>query len=110
VRAFLYSVEPFGPLDDQAWSVEQARGSTADCGSFARMKKVLVMAGLLFFVTGIVGLLHPDFTYHKAEEVAHVGPVRATVNEEKVAHVPAAVSVILLVAGLGLTVIGVKRR
>ena len=100
----MYSVEPFGPPDDQAWSVEQARGSTADCGSFARVEKVLVMAGLLFFVTGIVGLLHPDFTYHKAEEVAHVGPVRATVNEEKVAHVPAAVSVILLVAGLGLTV------
>lgn len=74
------------------------------------MKNVLVLAGLLFFVVGIVGLLHPDFTYHQTEEVAHVGPVRATVNEEKVAHVPAAVPVVLLVAGLGLTVIGVKRR
>jgi hypothetical protein len=74
------------------------------------MKKVLVIAGLLLFVLGIVALVHPDFTYHKTEEVAHVGPVRATVNEEKVAHVPAAVSVILLVAGLGLTVLGAKSR
>jgi hypothetical protein len=74
------------------------------------MKKVLVIAGLLLFVMGIVGLVHPDFTYHQTEEVAHIGPVRATVNDEKVAHVPAAVSAILLVAGLGLTVIGVKRR
>lgn len=74
------------------------------------MKKILVFVGLLFFMAGIVGLVHPDFTYHKTEEVAHVGPVRATVNEEKVAHVPAAVSVILLVVGLGLTVVGAKSR
>jgi len=74
------------------------------------MKKILVIAGLLFFVLGIVGLLHPEFTYHKTEEVAHVGPVHATVNEEKTATVPTAVSVILLVAGLGLTVLGVKSR
>jgi len=74
------------------------------------MKKFLVALGLLFFVLGIVGLVHPDFTYHKTEEVAHLGPMRATVNEEKVAHVPAAVSIILLVAGLGLTVMGVKKR
>ena len=74
------------------------------------MKKVLVIAGLLFFVLGIVGLVHPDFTYHKNEEVVHVGPVHATVNEEKVAHVPTPVSILLLVVGLGLTVVSVKRR
>jgi len=73
------------------------------------MKKVLLITGLLVFVVGIVGLVHPEFTYHKTEEVAHVGPVRATVNEEKTATVPVVVSVILLVAGLGLTVVGVKR-
>ena len=74
------------------------------------MKKTLVIAGLLFFVLGIVGLVHPDFTYHKTEEVAHVGPVHATVNEEKVATVPTFVSVVLLVAGLGLTVVGARSR
>jgi hypothetical protein len=73
------------------------------------MKKVFLITGLLVFVVGIVGLVHPEFTYHKTEEVAHVGPVRATVNEEKTATVPVVVSVILLVAGLGLTVVGVKR-
>jgi hypothetical protein len=74
------------------------------------VKKILVAIGLVFFVLGIVGVVHPDFTYHKTEEVAHVGPMRATVNEEKVAHVPTAASVILLLAGLGLTVMGAKRR
>jgi hypothetical protein len=74
------------------------------------MKKIIVIAGLLFFVLGIVGLVHPDFTYHKTEEVAHFGPVHATVNQEKVATVPTFVSVILLVAGLGLTVVGARSR
>lgn len=74
------------------------------------MKKILVAAGLLFFILGIIGLVHPDFTYHKTEEVAHFGPVHATVNEEKIATVPPFVSVLLLVAGLGLTVIGARRR
>jgi hypothetical protein len=74
------------------------------------MKKILLIAGLLVLVLGIVGLVHPEFTYHKTEEVAHVGPVRATVNEEKTATVPTAVSVLLLVVGLGLTVLGVKSR
>jgi uncharacterized membrane protein len=74
------------------------------------MKKTVLIAGLLFFVLGIAGLVHPKFTYHKTEEVAHVGPVRATVNEEKTAMVPTAVSVLLLVVGLGLTVLGVKSR
>ena len=73
------------------------------------MKKILLAAGLLLFVLGIVGVVHPDFTYHKTEEVAHLGPVHATVNEEKIATVPPFVSVLLLVAGLGLTVMGARR-
>ena len=74
------------------------------------MKKFLVTLGLLLFVLGIVGVVHPDFTYHKTEEVAHFGPVHASVNEEKIATVPTYVSVLLLVAGLGLTVVGVRNR
>jgi hypothetical protein len=74
------------------------------------MKKIFLIAGLLVFVLGIVGLVHPEFTYHKTEEVAHVGPVRATVNEEKTVTVPAVVAVLLVVAGVGLIVLAVKSR
>jgi hypothetical protein len=74
------------------------------------MKRFLVALGLLLFGLGIVGVVHPDFTYHKTEEVAHFGPVHASVNEEKIASVPTYVSVLLLVAGLGLTVLGVRKR
>jgi len=74
------------------------------------MKKVLLTVGLALFVLGIVGLLHPDFTYHKTEEVARLGPVHATVKEEKVASVPAFAAVAALVVGFGLTVLGARRR
>ena len=74
------------------------------------MKKIFLIAGLLVFVVGIVGLVHPEFTYHKTEEVAHVGPVRATVNEEKTVTVPAVVAILLVVAGVGLIVLGVRSR
>ena len=74
------------------------------------MKKIFLLAGLVVFVLGIVGLVHPEFTYHKTEEVAHVGPVRATVNEEKTVTVPAVVAILLVVAGVGLIVLGVKSR
>jgi uncharacterized membrane protein YhhN len=74
------------------------------------MKKIFLIAGLLVSLVGIIGLLHPEFTYHKTEEVAHVGPVRATVNEEKTVTVPAAVSILVLVAGIGLIVLGVRSR
>jgi hypothetical protein len=74
------------------------------------MKKIFLLAGLVVFVLGIVGLVHPEFIYHKTEEVAHVGPVRATVNEEKKVTVPAVVAILLVVAGVGLIVLGVKSR
>jgi hypothetical protein len=70
------------------------------------MKRFFVILGVILLVLGVVGLVHPVFTYHQQEEVAKIGPVKATVNEEKTVQVPAAVSILLLVAGLGLVVLG----
>ena len=70
------------------------------------MKRFAVILGVILLVLGVVGLVHPVFTYHQQEEVAKIGPVKATVNEEKAVQVPAAVSILLLVAGLGLVVLG----
>jgi hypothetical protein len=70
------------------------------------MKRLLVILGVILLVLGVVGLVHPNFTYHQQEEVAKIGPVKATVNEEKTAQIPAAVSIVLLVAGIGLVVFG----
>jgi hypothetical protein len=52
-----------------------------------------------------VGLVQPNFNYHQQEEVAKLGPIKATVDEEKTAQIPAAVSITLLLAGIGLVVL-----
>ena len=74
------------------------------------MKRFFVILGVILLVLGVVGLVHPDFTYHQQEEVAKIGPVKATVNEEKTVQVPAAVSILLLVVGLGLVVLGPRMK
>ena len=70
------------------------------------MKRFVIILGVILLVLGVIGLVHPTFTYHQQEEVAKIGPVKATVNEEKTAQIPPAVSIALLVAGVGLVLLG----
>jgi len=73
------------------------------------MRQAIAAIGILLIALGILGLVHPSFSYSKTEEVAKIGSLRATVKEEKNAEVPAAVSVIVLVAGIGLLVLNLRR-
>jgi hypothetical protein len=70
------------------------------------MKRFAVILGVILLLLGVIGLAHPDFTYHQQEEVAKIGPVKATVDQEKTARIPLAVSIVLLVAGIGLVLLG----
>ena len=74
------------------------------------MKQFLIILGVILLVLGVIGLVHPTFTYHQQEEVAKIGPVRATVNEEKTAQIPAAISITLLVVGIALVVLGPRMK
>jgi hypothetical protein len=70
------------------------------------MKRFVIILGVILLVLGVIGLVHPIFTYHQQEEVAKIGPLQATVNEEKTVEIPAAVSIVLLAAGIGLVLLG----
>jgi Flp pilus assembly protein CpaB len=70
------------------------------------MKRFVIILGVILLVLGVIGLVHPTFTYHQQEEVAKIGPVKATVNEEKTAQIPPAISIVLLVVGIGLVLLG----
>ena len=70
------------------------------------MKRFIIILGVVLLVLGVIGLVHPIFTYHEQEEVAKIGPMKAIVNEEKTLQVPAAVSLVLLAAGIGLVLLG----
>ena len=70
------------------------------------MKRFVMVLGILLLVGGVVGLVHPVFTYHKQEEVAKVGPFKATVDEEKTVQIPASLSIVLLVSGIVMVLLG----
>jgi uncharacterized membrane protein HdeD (DUF308 family) len=70
------------------------------------MKRFVILLGVLFLILGVIGLVHPSFNYHQQEEVAKIGPIKATVNEEKTAQIPTAASIAFLVAGVVLVLLG----
>jgi uncharacterized membrane protein HdeD (DUF308 family) len=74
------------------------------------MKRLVIGLGVLFLILGVVGLVHPAFNYHQQEEVAKIGPIKATVDEQKTAQIPVAVSVTLLVAGVVLVLLGPRMK
>ncbi len=74
------------------------------------MKRFVIILGFILLVLGVVGLVHPTFNYHQQEEVAKLGPVKATVDEEKTAQVPPALSITLLVAGIALVLLGPRMK
>jgi uncharacterized membrane protein HdeD (DUF308 family) len=74
------------------------------------VKRLVIILGVILLVLGVIGLVHPSFNYHQQEEVAKIGPIKATVDEEKTAQIPAAVSIVLLIAGIGLVVLGPRMK
>jgi uncharacterized membrane protein len=74
------------------------------------MKSFLIVLGIILLVLGVIGLVHPSFNYHQQEEVAKIGPLKATVDEQKTAEVPSAVSITLLAAGIGLILLGPRLK
>ena len=74
------------------------------------MKRFILVLGILLMLAGAVGLIHPRFTYNKTEEVAKIGPMQANVTHEEIIEIPIAVSILLLVSGIGLAVFGGKAK
>ena len=79
---------------------------TGDYGRVMRMKRLVIILGVVLLVLGVIGLVHPAFNYHQQEEVAKIGPIKATVDEQKTAQIPPAVAITLLVAGIALVLLG----
>jgi len=87
-----------------------SRSEIKDCGRFTRMKRFVIILGVILLVLGVVGLVHPIFTYHSKKKLQRSAPIKATVNEEKTVEIPAAVSIVLLAAGIGLVLLGPRMK
>ena len=70
------------------------------------MKRFVIILGILLLAGGVVGLVHPVFNYHRQEELAKLGPFNATVERETTAQIPAAHSIVLLISGIGMVLLG----
>jgi hypothetical protein len=81
-----------------------------DCDNVCVMKRFTVVLGIIFFLLGIVALVHPSFDYHKHEEVARIGPITATVDKPETASIPVAATAALFVSGLVLIVLGSRTK
>jgi len=47
---------------------------------FLAINRAIAAIAILLIVPGIVGLVHPSFTYHQTEEIAKIASLDATVN------------------------------
>ena len=72
------------------------------------MKRIAIALGILLVILGLVAFLHPNFEYHKHEELAKIGPVTATVDKQETATVPPLVAAVLVIAGAVLIILGPK--
>jgi hypothetical protein len=70
------------------------------------MKRLVMALGFIFVIAALVAFVHPEFDYHKREEVAKIGPVTATVDKEQRATIPPVAAAALLIAGAVLIVLG----
>jgi uncharacterized membrane protein len=69
------------------------------------MKPFIAGLGIILIVLGLVALVHPNFDYHRHEEIARVGPVRTTFDRPERGTVSPAISAILLITGAVLIVL-----
>lgn len=74
------------------------------------MKRVGIVLGLVLFVLGIVTIVHPSFDYQKHEEIARIGPIKATVDKTETEKIPVGATIALLVAGLVLLVASARSK
>jgi hypothetical protein len=74
------------------------------------MKRFILVLGILMILAGVIGLVHPRFTYNSTEEVAKIGSVQANITRQKTAEVPLPLSILLLAAGIGLAIFGAKAK
>jgi hypothetical protein len=74
------------------------------------MKRIAAIIGVVLLVLGIAGLVHPTYSYREKEEVAKIGPIKATIDTDKVVEISPFISVPLLLAGIGLILVSSRSK
>jgi uncharacterized membrane protein len=72
--------------------------------------KSMSMIGILLIVLGALALAYQGFNYTKRDKVLDVGPIHATVDDQKHVSVPPILGGLVLLAGVGLLVAGARQK
>ena len=64
------------------------------------------VVGIILIVLGVVALVFQGFTYTRDRQVVDVGPLEASVEEERTVPIPPIIGGVLLIAGVALVVVG----
>ena len=70
----------------------------------------LVVIGIILILVGIAGLFIKFIPIHHTEEVAKIGPITATRDQESDIAIPAYAAIIVIVVGGGLVFAGSRTR
>jgi uncharacterized membrane protein YidH (DUF202 family) len=70
--------------------------------------KVGTLVGLLLVVIGLVGVIYGGITYTRSKEVARVGPLEVTTQEQRQIPISPILGGVAIVAGVAL-IAAVKR-
>jgi uncharacterized membrane protein HdeD (DUF308 family) len=73
------------------------------------MKRFVVVLGIILLLAGVAALVHPDIAYHQQSEVAKIGSFKATVDEQKVFHIPILAAAAVLVCGIALVSLALRK-
>jgi hypothetical protein len=72
--------------------------------------KATSLAGILLVVLGALALAYQGFNYTHRDKVLDVGPIHATVDDQKHVSVPPILGGLVLLAGVGLLVAGARQK
>lgn len=71
--------------------------------------KSSLMIGIILIALGTAGLVFKGFSYESKETVAKIGSLEASAEITKDVAVPQALSIIVLVAGVAMVLVGLKK-
>ncbi|HVT49848.1 MAG TPA: hypothetical protein VHD57_18815 [Vicinamibacterales bacterium] len=72
--------------------------------------KLTVIAGVVLIVLGAIALIYQGISYRSRETVLDVGPLHATAERQKTLPLPPVIGGVVLVGGVILVVVGMRRR
>ena len=72
--------------------------------------KPFLLIGVMLVILGVVGLLHPQFSYRVSQHTEQIGPAKIEYETRKVYHVPIWFSIAIATIGAALIIGGLQKE